>query len=251
MKNTRQTLYTPSNGYMTEKIRSKYIATAMDKQLLPENAHRMADVLSLTAAEDRDKPIQFWQLYSVLGQARIVAIVQNFYTRVFADEAWFRGVFARISSIEGHINSQASMWIDVMGGGAYYHGGEFRLNFHHQHNAMELLNDKGAKRWCELMLQTLGDPSLDLGDDPRVRASLNTFLSYFMEKYAAEFNFKETGYFGVSNPALKRRINLMKLSSDEIEALPESDLQQVLAARGVDLSLHQGKAALVSKALSL
>lgn len=251
MNNVKQSQYTPSSGYMTEKVRSKYISMAMDKQLLPKNAHRMTDVLSLIASADLSKPIQFWQLYSVLGQHRIVDILQNFYTRVFADEAWFSATFKRIGGVDHHVNSQASMWIDVMGGGLYYHGGEYRLNFHHSHNAMELMNDKGAKRWCELMLQTLNDPSLDLTSDTRVRTSVNTFLSYFMSKYADEFNFKETGYFGKTNSALKRRINLMKLSSDEIEALEEHELQEVLAARGADLSLYPDKAALLSKVLSL
>lgn len=251
MKNVKQSQYTTRSGYMTERVRTKYISMAMDKQLLPNNAHRMSDVLSLTASADLGKPIQFWQLYSVLGQERIVRILQNFYGRVFADETWFSSVFSRIAGIEYHVNSQASMWIDVMGGGQYYHGGEYRLNFHHSHNAMELMNDKGAKRWCELMRQTLDDPSLDLTTDTRVRISLNTFLSYFMSKYADEFNFKETGYFGKTNTALKRRINLMTLSSDEIEALEEHELQEVLVARGADLSLYPNKAALVSKVLSL
>ena len=214
-----QKSFTTSNGYMTEKIRSRYIALAEFKKLLPENAHRRTDILSLIAPKDLSQPIQFWQLYSVLGPDRIVRIVENFYERVFANEAWFSSVFARVNSMTGHINAQASMWADVMGGGQYYHGGEYRLSFHHSHNAMALMTDKGAKRWCELMRQTLDDPTLDLTDDPRVRISLNTFLSFFMDKYAEEFHFKETGYFGETNSPLKRRINLIKLSDDEIEAL--------------------------------
>lgn len=236
---------------MTEKIRTKYIASAVEKNLLPSNAHRMADVLSLTAPTDTNQPIQFWQLYSVLGQDRIVRIVQRFYERVFADEEWFSTVFSRANSINGHIKSQASMWIDVMGGGQYYHGGEYRLSFHHSHNAMALMNDKGAKRWCELMLQTLHDPSLDLSDDPRVRRSINTFLSYFMDKYAEEFSFKETGAFGEANAPLKRHVNLMNLSDDAIEALPEAELADALAARGLDLALYPDKQAMVNQALRL
>ena len=47
------------------------------------------------------------------------------------------------------------MWLDVMGGGLKYHGAEFRLNFHHQHNAFQLMNEKGAERWIKLMVETL------------------------------------------------------------------------------------------------
>lgn len=236
---------------MTESIRNKYIASVAGQGLLPDNAHRMAEVLSLSASEKKSKPIQFWQLYSVLGQDRIVRIVQRFYERVFADEEWFSSVFARVNSINGHINSQASMWVDVMGGGQYYHGGEYRLSFHHSHNALALMNDRGAKRWCELMRQTLDDPKLDLGDDPRVRASLNTFLSYFMGKYAKEFGFDELRYFGETNRPLRRRISLMTLSDDEIEALDEQDLYDALAARGIDMTEYRDKRALVAKAQRL
>ena len=127
------------HGYMSEQIQLGYIRSAVAKGLLPEEAHRMPEVISLTAPSDVSKPIQFWQLYSVLGQDPIVQIVQRFYERVFADEPWFPSVFERVGGIGHHINTQASMWVDVMGGGPYYHGAEFRLNFHHTHNAMELM----------------------------------------------------------------------------------------------------------------
>lgn len=251
MKKRPQNLFATSNGYMTEKIRSKYISIAEFKKILPEDAHRRSDILSLNAPDDRSQPIQFWQLFSVLGADRIVGIVENFYQRVFADEEWFSSVFSKVNSINGHISSQAAMWADVMGGGQYYHGGEYRLSFHHSHNAMALMNDKGAKRWCDLMLHTLDDPSLDLTDDPRVRRSLNTFLSFFMDKYAEEFSFDEKGMFGETNPPFKRRINLMNLSDDGIDALSEVELSDALSARGFDLTLFPDKQAMVRKALSL
>ena len=62
-------------GYMTEKTQQNYIGAAKVKDLLPTDAHRMADIVSLTAPNDTAKPIQFWQLYSVLGQDPIVEIV--------------------------------------------------------------------------------------------------------------------------------------------------------------------------------
>ncbi|MBL4787429.1 MAG: hypothetical protein JKY49_18655, partial [Cohaesibacteraceae bacterium] len=111
---------------MTTKTRDKYIKSAITNNVLPKNAHRMPQIISLSAPNDITKPIQFWQLYSVLGQDPIVKIVENFYERVFADEEWFTSVFSRVGKIDRHINTQAAMWIDVMGGGPYYHGGEFR-----------------------------------------------------------------------------------------------------------------------------
>ncbi|MGB1009146.1 MAG: hypothetical protein ACPGVP_05455 [Thiolinea sp.] len=78
--------YAPQHGYMTAQIQQKYIQSAISKKTLPENAHRMAHIISLTAPNDVRQPIQFWQLYSVLGQQRIVDIVTRFYRRVYADE---------------------------------------------------------------------------------------------------------------------------------------------------------------------
>ena len=108
-----------------------------------------------------------------------------------------------------------------MGGGFHYHGAEFRLNFHHQHNAFQLMTKEGAARWTKLMIETLQACDAQLNHDPRIRPSINTFLQYFMSKYAA------------------------------IEALSDADLKEGLSARGVDLSSSQERQALIKKAQSL
>lgn len=239
------------HGYMSEKIQHDYITAAIENGLLPTDAHRMPEVLSLTASSNKSKPIQFWQLYSVLGQDPIVGIVQRFYERAFVDEPWFTSVFEKVGGLHHHIGTQASMWIDVMGGGPYYHGAEFRLNFHHTHNAMALMNDKGAERWVTLMRNTL-DGSADLmTDDLRIRTSINTFLAYFMTKYAEQFAFEDRHIFGETNPQLKRRINFMKMNETAIAALSEQELSAALAEQGVDVSQYQTKEAMVSKALMI
>ncbi|MEH6836310.1 MULTISPECIES: hypothetical protein [Falsihalocynthiibacter] len=239
------------HGYMSEKIQRDYITSAITKKVLPPDAHRLPQIVSLTAANDVSKPVQFWQLYSVLGQDRIVNIVADFYERVFADEAWFTSVFARVGGIDHHINTQAAMWIDVMGGGPFYHGAEFRLNFHHTHNAIQLMNDKGAERWSKLMLESLDASAKHMTDDPRVRPSINTFLTHFMGKYAQEFAFENRSVFGETNPPVKRKINFLKMTTEAIKELSETELVEALEERGVDVSKYLGKDDLVNKALML
>lgn len=239
------------NGYLTERTRQNYIEAAVSSNVLPKDAHRMPDVLTLSASKDIKKPIQFWQLYSVLGQDRIVGIVRNFYQRVFSDEEWFRSVFAHVGGVNHHIGTQASLWIDVMGGGPYYHGGEFRLSFHHTHNAHRLMNNKGAQRWVKLMVEALDASDNHMTDDPRVRLSLNTFLTHFFGKYANDFGFENRETFGDINPPLKRKINFMNMTSDAIEALPEDELREALVGRGVDVNGYQNREELVSKALNM
>ena len=238
-------------GYMTGKIRQDYVTHAVDQKILPAEAHRMAQIVSLEASNNLSKPIQFWQLYSVLGPDRIVAIVSDFYARVFADEPWFTSVFARVGGVNHHIATQAAMWVDVMGGGPAYHGADFRLNFHHTHNAIQLMNDKGAERWTKLMLDTLEASGKHMTDNPRVRPALNTFLTHFMGKYAQEFGFENKSQFGELNPPVKRKLNFMKMTTGAIEALSEAELREALTEHGVDTTLYPGKAELVNKAQML
>jgi len=241
--------YPTAIGYMTEQTRARYIQNAVECNVLPENAHRMSDIISLSASNDVTKPIQFWQLYSVLGQQRIVELIAHFYRMVFDDEPWFRSVFARVGGVDHHVNTQAAMWIDVMGGGPTYHGGDFRLSFHHTHNAMNLMNEKGAQRWVKLMVDTLNNPSIDLTEDQRVRPSINTFLSHFLSKYEAEFDFVVNNDIGETNSPFKRRINFTNMTDDAIEALSAAELKEALIARGVDVNTYENKADLVKRAM--
>jgi truncated hemoglobin YjbI len=251
MPNPSYPAYTPSHGYMTEKIQRAYIAAAIKDKTLPDNAHRIPDIVTLDASVNPSKPIQFWQLYSVLGQKRIVRIVQNFYRRVYRDEPWFQSVFARIGDTSHHVRTQSAMWLDVMGGGFKYHGAEFRLHFHHQHNAIELMNKKGAERWIKLMVQTLDDTAEYMTDDPRIRVSLNTFLAYFTTKYAADFGFQTSIMFGQTNAPMKRKLNFMNMPDSKIEALSETELREGLIDRGVRVSGQADKSALIKLAKRL
>ena len=190
-------------------------------------------------------------MYSVLGRTRVIGIVNKFYERVYDDEKWFSSVFSRIGPINHHVNTQSAMWLDVMGGGFAYHGGEYRLNFHHKHNAYELMNSDGAERWLKLMRLTLDSSEQYMTEDPRVRRSINTFLSHFMTKYAVEFGFDTDGLFGDTNPPLRRKVNFLNMTSDAIEALTEEELREALIGRGVKGIEGDDKVALVNKALSL
>lgn len=138
-----------------------------------------------------------------------------------------------------------------MGGGRRYHGGEYRLSFHHTHNAMTLMDERGAQRWVDLMVSTLDDAELDLTDDARVRPAINTFLAHFMSKYADEFGFSDDRVFGVTNAPVRRRLNLLNMTSDAIESLSQDELTEALLARNVDVARYASKEQLVNKALSL
>jgi len=251
MTDTFESRFPTANGYMTETTRATYIAAAISSGVLPVDAHRIPEILSLSAPQDQNSPIQFWQLFSILGPDRIVAIVGDFYERVFADEEWFTSVFARVGGLHHHINTQASMWADVMGGGPYYHGADFRLGFHHTHNAHQLMTEEGAKRWVALMVQALDATSEHMLDDPRVRLSINTFLNHFLGKYAEDFDFANLETFGETNPAWQSRLDFRAMTDSDIQALSKEDLRFGLERRGVDVSGLNDKQSLVRKATGL
>ena len=234
---------------MTEITRSKYISGAIKTDVLPKDAHRIPEIVSLSAPEDRSTPIQFWQLFSILGPEGIVAVVGDFYMRVFDDEPWFKSVFERVGGVNHHINTQASMWADVMGGGPYYHGAEFRMSFHHTHNAHQLMDAEGAERWVQLMVEALEASDQHMLGDPRVRASLNTFLSHFFAKYAEEFDFENRETFGDTNPPWKRKVDFRSMTEDAIATLSEDDLRAGLEDRGIYVSHLSNKQDMIRKAV--
>ena len=149
-----------------------------------------SEVNNLVANPDENSPLFFWQLYSLLGEQRVLKIVSNFYDRVYKDtqEPWFKDAFVQLSSKSHHITTQAAFWLDAFGAGKQYHGDEARLNFHHTNNASHVMTYEGAVRWMYHMRNAL-DRS-DLTEDPRVRPCIDVFLYVMMEKYARQFGFQ-------------------------------------------------------------
>jgi truncated hemoglobin YjbI len=129
----------------------------------------------------------FWQLYSLIGSEPIVDFVQDFYERIFADDEaeWFRSVFVKVARLDHHVATQAAYWIDAMGGGRCYHGGNYRLSFHHHHNASEIMTASGTKRWMYHMRRALS--SYRKFTDPRIKPCIMDFLKTKMMTYAQEF----------------------------------------------------------------
>ena len=264
--------FQPSEGYSTEAWRNEFIQAEIRAKRLPTEAHRMPHVISLTASSNVKHPVFFWQLYSILGPRKIEKIVSNFYRRVFSDheEEWFKQSFSRISGVDRHIATQMSMWIDAFGGGKAYHGGEYRLNFHHENNARHVMNRRGAERWHFHMMRTLEDSTLasDLltpsfpGDDgQRVKEAIGAFLSFFMEKYAKSFHFNCEGLrfdlamhkkqqAGSSTSSTTGLEKLMSLTDEEAQGLRSGQLLELLTSAGIDVSSCVERADIIALALS-
>jgi len=174
----------PALGYTTRDAIKHY------SELHPEVGNEAAK--SLEPSRDLTQPLYFWQLYSQLGEDRIIEIVEHLYARIAADEEepWLPAAFTGIATWEHHVSAQAAFWLDAMGGGKFYHGGEHRLQFHHRHNACHVMTQVGSARWMYHMRLALDES--DLGSDPRVRATIDNFLHARMEKYAEQFGY-ETG----------------------------------------------------------
>ena len=176
--------YPTQKGYMTNIIMNDYVKYIKRKHNITLNP----DAFSLIAPVKSER-IYFWQLYSLAGTDVIEKLIRTFYTNVFNDDQeWFTNVFIESGDIDYHVRGQTNFWIDVMGGGKFYKGGQKLLNLKHSH-VSEILNDKGAKRWMYHMYAALKSHKSILSKDPRIIPCLLDFLQYFMDSYAVTFDF--------------------------------------------------------------
>ena len=178
-------MYKPSFGFLTDYYRTEYIESN-----LTLNAFKEECVMSLNYEVNNTDRLYFWQLYSILGEERIHNFIQTFYENIFNDlnDVYFSNTFKKLGTIEYHIFGQQNFWLDIMGGGKKYAGGEFRLERHHN-LAKDIMNKKGAKRWLYHMEKTLNNHLLDLTNDYRVKFCIVDFVHFFMKKYAEQFRF--------------------------------------------------------------
>lgn len=175
--------FIPNYGNLTEKIMKEYLLTYYYKDIL-ENK----EITSLVASNDITKPLYFWQLYSILGDIYIENLIRLFYTKLLNDKKnkWFSDEFIEIGSIEYHVNGQKKFWLDIMGCGEYYTGGEKKLYNYHK-LVKNIMTSEGSKVWMYHMKSALDE--LEYDKDKRVRKCIDVFLNHFMIKYAIEFDF--------------------------------------------------------------
>jgi truncated hemoglobin YjbI len=171
-------LFGTSHGYATRQNRLDYIDWfGIDAADVPESLD----------ADGPSTPLYSWQLYSLLGPERIQQLIHRFYSRVFEDteDEEFREAFVNIASKHHHIMTQTCFWIDAMGGGPAYHGGDYRLQFHHHHNARSVMNSRGAKRWMHHMRLALSEFKTDWDAlDSRIIPCIILFLKIKIQKYS-------------------------------------------------------------------
>jgi truncated hemoglobin YjbI len=182
--------FIPSIGNLTDKIRYEYISSKIIEKRLDYDSFDNEKITSLIASNDINDEVYFWQLYSILGEKPIHKLIHTFYTRIFNDfeEAWFRDEFIESGSIEYHVIGQKKFWLDIMGGGPLYKGGELKLNFKHK-LVENIMNLEGAKRWMYHMTLSLKDLKFHLINDKRIIKCIMRFLYFFMKKYSVEFDF--------------------------------------------------------------
>ena len=175
--------YVPNYGNLTEKIMKEFILNYYHKEALDNK-----EITSLIATNDITKPLYFWQLYSILGEVYIEDLIRLFYTKLFKDNKnkWFSDEFIEIGSIEYHVKGQKKFWLDIMGGGECYTGGEKKLNYYHK-LVKNIITTKGANIWMYHMDNALN--KMDFSNDKRIRKCIDVFLNHFMIKYAVEFDF--------------------------------------------------------------
>lgn len=156
---------------------------------------RMRLPKTLIADKNPEAPLYIWQVYSLIGREMIRDLLSDFYDCVFGDteEIWFRMGFIN-GDKKHHTSLQERYWIDALGGGAQYPGGEKRINFHHEVNAgQEMMSSDGAERWMHHMTTALierGHADLMNKVDKRIFPCIIDFLETKMIKYAERFQWE-------------------------------------------------------------
>lgn len=175
-----------SLGYTTAQTRLDYIdALGLSDDDDDDEIPKSLIAKSIQAKNNKIYP---WQLFSLLGSKRIETLIRHFYTRVYDDkqDRKFRKAFTQIAHLDHHVYTQVSFWIDAMGGGRRYHGGDSRLQFHHHRNAgPRVMNADGATRWMHHMRLALHEVQDDWNAlDERIVPCVWLFLKIKMQKYA-------------------------------------------------------------------
>jgi truncated hemoglobin YjbI len=152
-------------GFVTENLKNEYI---------------------IIHGLDTNK-LYFWQLYGIIDESDIHDIITTFYSSVLNDteDEVFKNTFKNSGTLEHHVKKQTNFWVDAMGGGKRYPGGEARLELHHD-NARAIMTRRGAERWLYHMDNAL---NTHVFKDERVRPCIEEFINFLMYKYGQMYNF--------------------------------------------------------------
>lgn len=182
--------FTPSEGNLTSIIQKEYIDNLIKNGKLPPDAFSNNQIISLIASNNIEDTVYFWQLYSIMGGKPIKVLIQKFYENIFNDdeEPWFRDEFVEIGDIDYHVDGQLRFWLDVMGGGKHYIGGEKKLHLKHK-LVKNIMTTEGANRWMKHMKDALVIFKKIKNLDIRIVNCIDEFLHFFMTKYSMEFDF--------------------------------------------------------------
>ena len=183
-------LFTPKFGNLTKKIQTEYIIYYINLGKLSKESLSNIKIISLNASNNPEDEIYFWQLYSIIGEAPIHNLIEKFYTNIFNDKKniWFSEEFIDTGTIKYHVRGQKNFWLDIMGGGPHYKGGELKL--HKKHKLVDnIMNTESAIIWMNHMINSLDEVGFNKIKDKRIIKCIKKLLYFFINKYSVEFDF--------------------------------------------------------------
>lgn len=182
-----------SAGSLVYKLKDDYIKYNLNTGCMSEAEANEAACSGFTS-NDANSPLYFWQIHSAIGEDCMRRLITEFYTRVLNDydDPQFKNAFSELGDIEYHVRGQLRFWKDALGGKASYRPGEKGLRIHHEF-AREVMTERGANRWMMHMTQAISSLEKELkNSDERAVQCIHDFLSFFMKKYGAQFDFNWT-----------------------------------------------------------
>lgn len=133
-------------------------------------------------------------LYERIGRDKLALLSEAFYARVYADEEWFRNLFANTTR-EAAIRNQREFFAQEFGGPRDYElrKGHTALLGRHGPYAIE---ENAARRWLELMNLALHDVEIE-GENRRLIWNYLNHMAWFVVHGRKLVNGMRTvGYYG-------------------------------------------------------
>lgn len=118
------------------------------------------------------------RLYDRIGGTKLLLLSENFYARVYADEPWFRDLFAATSQ-DAAIQHQQDFFAQEFGGPPLYHrrrGHTAILGRHAPYN----IDARAARRWLQIMLLAIEDTNIDDEDCCQLLVNYFTHMAWYI-----------------------------------------------------------------------
>lgn len=117
------------------------------------------------------------KLYERIGRDKLASLSEAFYTRVYADEQWFRGLFANTTR-DVAVQNQREFFAQEFGGPREYEARKGHTALLGRHGPYAV-DENAGRRWLKLMMLAIEDVSID-GECKQLLSNYMQHMAWFV-----------------------------------------------------------------------